>query len=160
MVSNPDEYAPVSTEFNEVFGGEHPNVSWHWFVPLKVQFPHWAIDNVMGYDVGAAVMALDCSTPYQEPESEREGGSVTSSVGVSSALMGEDAISERDGSVGKFGLVEGAEDVERGNVELNTEQRNRQTAMLDQTKDDTTTLSSTNVESSGVKKRSAGSFIL
>ena len=81
-------------------------------------------------------------------------------VGVSSALMGEDAISERDGSVGKFGLVEGAEDVERGNVELNTEQRNRQTAMLDQTKDDTTTLSSTNVESSGVKKRSAGSFIL
>lgn len=156
MVSNPDEYAPVSTEFNEVFGGEHPNVSWHWFVPLKVQFPHWAIDNVMGYDVCAAAMTtLGCSTPYQEPELEREGGSVTSAVaGVSTALMGEDAIlSERDDSVGKFGLVEGAEDVERGNVELNTEQRNRQTAMLDQTKDDTTALSSTNVESSGVKKR-------
>lgn len=150
MVSNPDEYAPVSTEFNEVFGGEHPNVSWHWFVPLKVQFPHWAIDNVMGYDVCAAAMTtLGCSTPYQEPELEREGGSVTSAVaGVSTALMGEDAIlSERDDSVGKFGLVEGAEE-------------DRQTPMRDQMKDDTTTLTSTNVESSGVKKRSAGSFIL
>jgi hypothetical protein len=65
LISNPEEYAPVSTEFNEVFGGgEHPNVSWHWFVPIKVTFPHWAMGNLMGYDVCAATMTLNCTTPY------------------------------------------------------------------------------------------------
>ena len=84
LISNPEEYAPVSTEFNEVFGGEHPNVSWHWFVPIKVTFPHWAMGNLMGYDVCAATMTLDCTTPYQEPESVvMEGEDIT----AASSLM-------------------------------------------------------------------------
>ena len=84
LISNPEEYAPVSTEFNEVFGGEHPNVSWHWFVPIKVTFPHWAMDNIMGYDVSAATMTLDCTTPYQEPESAMMEGE---DIAAASSLM-------------------------------------------------------------------------
>lgn len=167
MVTNPDEYAPVSTEFNEVFGGEHPNVSWHWFIPLKVEFPHWAMDNIMGYDVSAAAMTLGCSTPYQEQESEVMEGEdiVTSSslaAGVALPSLGrEQVVSSGNGSGGigerqQFGLVDDT-DVETGNVEFNPEQRStttvRQKQMLVQKllprKDDAMTLA----------KRSAGSFI-
>lgn len=57
------EYAPVAKEFNEVFGGEHPTMSWHWFLPLPVRFPEWAVDNVMGYEWELTFP----SAPYQEP---------------------------------------------------------------------------------------------
>ena len=182
MVTNPDEYAPVSTEFNEVFGGEHPNVSWHWFIPLKVEFPHWAIDNIMGYDVSAAAMTLDCSTPYQEPESEMmEGEDIPASsssslvAGVALPSLGREqgSVFSRNDSVGigerqQFGLVEDDTDIETVNVDLNPEQNStttttttttvRQKQMLEQKllprKDDATTLAS------DVRKRSAGSFIL
>jgi len=50
LVSHPNEYAPVATEFNEVFGGSHNSISWHWLLPLDVKFPEWAIDNIMGYE--------------------------------------------------------------------------------------------------------------
>jgi hypothetical protein len=33
------ELSRVTEEFNEMFGGNSPNVQWHWFVPLPVQFP-------------------------------------------------------------------------------------------------------------------------
>lgn len=179
MVSNPDEYAPVSTDFNEVFGGEHPNVSWHWFIPLKVNFPHWAMDNIMGYDVSAAAITLDCSTPYQEPESgimERDGSAMTSSplsAGISlPSLDGEQPVSSGDGSVGKhqLGLVDSDDtDVETGNVHLETGLPSmtsvRRKQMLEQKllpAKNTTTVNTSDLDSiaSGVKKRSAGSFIL
>lgn len=62
-LSNADEYRPVATEFNEVFGGEHPTLSWHWFLPLPVKFPEWAHDNVLGYEYNLSFPP----TPYQEP---------------------------------------------------------------------------------------------
>lgn len=57
------EYAPVAKEFNEVFGGEHPTMSWHWFLPLPVRFPEWAKDNIMGYEWDLTFP----SVPYEEP---------------------------------------------------------------------------------------------
>jgi hypothetical protein len=57
------EYAPVAKEFNEVFGGEHPTMSWHWFLPLPVRFPEWAKDNIMGYEWDLTYP----SVPYEEP---------------------------------------------------------------------------------------------
>jgi hypothetical protein len=62
-LSNADEYRPVATEFNEIFGGEHPTLSWHWFLPLPVRFPEWARDNVLGYEYDLSFP----SVPYQEP---------------------------------------------------------------------------------------------
>lgn len=56
------EYAPVAKEFNEVFGGEHPTMSWHWFLPLPVRFPEWAKDNIMGYEWDLTFPAV----PYEE----------------------------------------------------------------------------------------------
>lgn len=58
------EYAPVAKEFNEVFGGEHPTMSWHWFLPLPVRFPEWARDNIMGYEWDLTFPSI----PYEEPE--------------------------------------------------------------------------------------------
>ena len=57
------EYAPVAKEFNEIFGGEHPTMSWHWFLPLPVRFPEWAKDNIMGYEWNLTFAAV----PYEEP---------------------------------------------------------------------------------------------
>lgn len=76
-LSNADEYRPVATEFNEVFGGEHPTLSWHWFLPLPVKFPEWAHDNVLGYEYNLSFPP----TPYQEP-SDTDTESVASSVSL------------------------------------------------------------------------------
>lgn len=75
MVSHPNEYAPVATEFNEVFGGEHPSLSFHWLLPLKVKFPEWALDNIMGYEWD---VTFDAS-PYQE-NTDGESSSYASSL--------------------------------------------------------------------------------
>lgn len=80
-MAQPGEYAPVATEFNEVFGGEHPTISWHWFLPLPVRFPEWARENVLGYEWD---LTFD-STPYQEPISEVEGGESVASLGRNEA---------------------------------------------------------------------------
>jgi hypothetical protein len=97
LVSHPNEYAPVATEFNEVFGGEHLNMSWHWFIPLPVHFPEWAIDNIMGYEEPSGVDDYDedgIVGPYREPSvtDDGESNSITtrSSMGISSLMMGDD----------------------------------------------------------------------
>ena len=33
------ELSRVTEEFNEMFGGNSNKVAWHWFLPLKVEFP-------------------------------------------------------------------------------------------------------------------------
>ena len=76
-LSNADEYRPVATEFNEVFGGEHPTLSWHWFLPLPVRFPEWARDNVLGYEYNSTFPPV----PYQEP-SDTDAESAASSVSL------------------------------------------------------------------------------
>ena len=89
-LSNVDEYRPVATEFNEVFGGEHPTFSWHWFLPLPVRFPEWAHDNVMGYEYNSTFP----TTPYQEP-SDTDSESLASR-GSSVSLGRMSATSDRD----------------------------------------------------------------
>lgn len=115
LVSHPNEYAPVATEFNEIFGGEHPTMSWHWILPLPVRFPEWAMDNIMGYeetnsgnhDEGVGV------GPYREPsETDGEHSSVDSMAsGISSSMGDGDGVS---GGVGGIGLVGGTDDFKEG----------------------------------------------
>ena len=101
LVAHPNEYAPVATEFNEVFGGEHTGMSCHWFVPLPVHFPEWAIDNIMGYEEppsGGEDDEYDEDGrvgPYREPAATDDGenrNSITtrSSLGISSLIPGDD----------------------------------------------------------------------
>eukprot|EP00569_Conticribra_weissflogii_P012460 CAMPEP_0171377004 /NCGR_PEP_ID=MMETSP0879-20121228/19941_1 /TAXON_ID=67004 /ORGANISM="Thalassiosira weissflogii, Strain CCMP1336" /LENGTH=338 /DNA_ID=CAMNT_0011887019 /DNA_START=232 /DNA_END=1248 /DNA_ORIENTATION=+ len=85
----PGEYSPVATEFNEVFGGEHPTMSWHWFLPLPVRFPEWAKDNVLGYEWDLTFAQV----PYQEP-AETDADTVSSNVSgrnenLDTPLMGD-----------------------------------------------------------------------
>jgi hypothetical protein len=89
-LSNADEYRPVATEFNEIFGGEHPTLSWHWFLPLPVRFPEWARDNVLGYEYNLSFP----SVPYQEP-SDTDTESVASR-GSSVSLGRMSVTSDRD----------------------------------------------------------------
>ncbi|KAL3769350.1 hypothetical protein ACHAW5_008778 [Stephanodiscus triporus] len=127
MVSHPNEYAPVATEFNEVFGGEHPTMSWHWALPLSVRFPEWAVDNVMGFEYHGS--REEVAGPYREPsETDGENSSVISmSSGMSSSLgdsgggVGGIGIGGRiDGYLGtvEVGPVTGGMDVERGGLLL------------------------------------------
>ena len=92
-LSNPDEYRPVATEFNEIFGGEHPTMSWHWFLPLPVRFPEWSRENVLGYEYELTFPPV----PYQEP-ADTDTESVASSVGgASSVSLGRMSVaSDRD----------------------------------------------------------------
>lgn len=103
-VSNLDEYRPVATEFNEIFGGEHPTMSWHWFLPLPVRFPEWAKDNVLGYEYDITFPPI----PYQEP-ADTDAESVASSVGgASSVSLGRmSATSDRD----SMGVVSDIENI-------------------------------------------------
>ena len=40
----------VTTEFNEMFGGDSPHPTWHWFLPMAVQFPRGMRQVVLGYE--------------------------------------------------------------------------------------------------------------
>jgi len=44
------ELERVSQDFNEMFGGSSPSISWHWFVPSPVTFPTGMETKVIGYD--------------------------------------------------------------------------------------------------------------
>ena len=44
------EYSRVTEEFNEMFGGSSPRLSWHWLWPEKVQFPSGMKKVVLGYE--------------------------------------------------------------------------------------------------------------
>ena len=89
-ISNIDEYRPVATEYNEIFGGEHPTLSWHWFLPLPVRFPEWSRDNVLGYEYNASCPPV----PYQEPlDTDTES---VASRGSSVSLGRISATSDRD----------------------------------------------------------------
>ena len=128
LVSHPNEYAPVATEFNEVFGGTHNSISWHWLVPLDVKFPEWAIDNIMGYEWDPVV--YDCTVPYQEPVNMEDGdttdgeGSMSSGIsrassGMSSGggrVVSEGGGGDRLGSDGLDQLRGGMVDVETGHM--------------------------------------------
>ena len=77
------ELQRVTEEFNEMFGGSSPNVSWHWFVPIPVQFPGSMHKVVMGYEWDPTFDAM----PYQEDRSGVEMSS-TSSVGDAASATG------------------------------------------------------------------------
>jgi hypothetical protein len=44
------EFSSVTEEFNEMFGGNTPHPTWHWFLPLPVVFPRGMKKVVLGFD--------------------------------------------------------------------------------------------------------------
>jgi hypothetical protein len=47
--SGATEYARVTEEFNEMFGGTSPHPAWHWLVPAAPVFPRGMKTVVLGY---------------------------------------------------------------------------------------------------------------
>ncbi len=67
----------VTEEFNEMFGGESNQLSWHWFLPIPIEFPNGMKKVVLGYEWDESFDLV----PYQDP-SDRDaesGNSVHSS---------------------------------------------------------------------------------
>ena len=157
MVSHPNEYAPVATEFNEVFGGQHPGLAWHWLVPLKVQFPEWAIDNIMGYEWDVTFDAV----PYQEVVDTDGDSSTASGVSRSSGMsslggpLGGNSSSDRLGSdgLGQLGM-----DVETGHMNAmgGLDQEPLEQELLNEEEREVQMPSSSSKKDEGVKKRSTG----
>jgi len=67
------ELRRVTDEFNEMFGGTSPNVAWHWFVPLPVQFPGSYHKLVLGYEWDPTFDAM----PYREDETTNSSNAIT-----------------------------------------------------------------------------------
>ena len=44
------EYTTVTEEFNEMFGGDSPDCTWHWFWPSAVAYPRGMEKVVLGYE--------------------------------------------------------------------------------------------------------------
>ncbi|KAL7546859.1 hypothetical protein ACHAWF_010190, partial [Thalassiosira exigua] len=169
MVERPDEYAPVATEFNEVFGGTSPNPTWRWFLPLEVKFPEWAADNVLGYEWDPTFDPV----PYQEPAAEASDGDSVSAGGssVSGSLGGR---TSEGGGAGlgsggaddRDGLGPGGMDVETGTLMgggggggvLPEQEPLEQELLREEEREVLVPPSSSRSEAAGIKKRSSGSF--
>jgi len=128
-LSNVDEYRPVATEFNEVFGGEHPTLSWHWFLPLPVKFPEWAHDNVLGYEYNSTFPP----TPYQEP-SDTDTESVASrgssvSLGRMSVTSDREDLGEVEGDI-ENAYVGGGVTLEQDNESSSVKKRSSTAATV------------------------------
>jgi hypothetical protein len=61
-----------------MFGGDSNQVSWHWFLPLPVEFPSGMKKVVLGYEWDETFDAV----PYQEPSDRDVESGAASSVGV------------------------------------------------------------------------------
>jgi hypothetical protein len=76
------ELSRVTEEFNEMFGGEKNEVEWHWFLPLRVDFPRGMQKVVLGYEWDETFDPV----PYEERNGDEEGGNgkieLTTTAGV------------------------------------------------------------------------------
>lgn len=61
------EYHSVTEEFNEMFGGTTPSVTWHWFLPCDIPFPPGMKKVVLGYDYDGCLPAI----PHHEVNNTR-----------------------------------------------------------------------------------------
>jgi DHHC palmitoyltransferase len=58
------ELSRVTTEFNEMFGGSTPYITWHWFLPVPVRFVSSSMRQVvLGYEYDASFAVLPTMTP-------------------------------------------------------------------------------------------------
>lgn len=64
------ELSRVTEEFNEMFGGDNNEITWHWFLPLPVEFPRGMKKVVLGYEWDETFDPL----PFEEPNNDEEAG--------------------------------------------------------------------------------------
>ena len=70
------ELSRVTEEFNEMFGGTTSQVTWHWFLPLDVEFPRGMSKVVLGYEWDISFEQV----PYQEPTTHNNNNNSIDSI--------------------------------------------------------------------------------
>jgi hypothetical protein len=101
------ELSRVTEEFNEMFGGTSNNVSWHWLLPLPVQFPSGMHKVVMGYEWDPTFDPL----PYREHDDEE--GDTAENTSSTGELTATDDSGSKDGENDQF-IDEPPNDLETG----------------------------------------------
>lgn len=66
------ELSRVTSQFNEMFGGNTEKVAWHWFLPLAVKFPNGMDKVVLGYEWDPTFEPVPFESPYDDDEEEEE----------------------------------------------------------------------------------------
>mmetsp|Transcript_16553 Transcript_16553/g.18880 ORF Transcript_16553/g.18880 Transcript_16553/m.18880 type:complete len:553 (+) Transcript_16553:205-1863(+) len=103
------EYARVGSDFNEMFGGSHPNVALHWFLPTQVKFPFGRTDKVMGYEYKeiwyGEVYREDMDDGHDDDNNNNKGKeNVDEEVGLGSSLeLGNIVVGNITGRTGSDG---------------------------------------------------------
>ena len=85
-LSNQDEFTKVSNNFNEMFGGNHPNVALHWFLPTPVRYPDGMVEKVLGFEYKDSWYG----EVYREDMDDLETGSTMVIEGVDIAMSSKD----------------------------------------------------------------------
>jgi hypothetical protein len=60
------ELSRVTSQFNEMFGGNTDKVAWHWFLPLPVKFPKGMEKVVLGYEWDPTFEPV----PFESPDED------------------------------------------------------------------------------------------
>ena len=91
------EFQRVTEEFNEMFGGDSPQVSLHWFLPQDVKFPRGMKKVVLGYEWDESFDP----EPYEPATLNVDGGS----------SLGDQEMSELEGGNRSGGVIVSTQDV-------------------------------------------------
>jgi hypothetical protein len=88
------ELSRVTEEFNEMFGGNSNNVAWHWFLPLRVEFPRSMEKVVLGFEWDETFNP----TPFEE---QNEGDEEQGRIEVTTPSQMQ-PVNSSDGEEGNF----------------------------------------------------------
>lgn len=88
------EFTRVTTEFNEMFGGDSPCVTWHWFWPATVTYPRGMEKVVLGYEWDETFDAA----PFIEEgnEASSSGSSLNNGGTATCGVVGGDDNDDRE----------------------------------------------------------------
>jgi hypothetical protein len=62
------ELSRVTSQFNEMFGGNTEKVAWHWFLPISVKFPKGMDKVVLGYEWDQTFEPV----PFESPDEDED----------------------------------------------------------------------------------------
>jgi hypothetical protein len=88
--STDTEFTRVTEEFNEMFGGDSPDLQWHWLWPSAVVYPRGMEKVVLGYEWDEAFDAI----PYRADDEEE-----SSTVAVGNTTTNERELEDMEGGL-------------------------------------------------------------
>jgi hypothetical protein len=94
------EFATVTQEFNEMFGGSTTSMALHWFLPTPVRFPTSMKKVVLAYEWDPTN-----TVPYQEEENNQELTVVQEGHFVNSGKINRSPVVSRSNSISSAGNI-------------------------------------------------------